>query len=171
LRYWLWVCDYWRGVVTVVLVAFVGFADLRDAGVPRPVLEILPAVTGGGILLTGILGYERQQGRIIPLWKALQPAEAFCPPPQLIDAREFFLAGVCYCNAENPALLVPGPLPYAINLANKRTYLYAAYLAGLVALGRDPPAVHSLLLSLLPPPSPMNRILTLLAHPHRCTKR
>jgi hypothetical protein len=135
LRYWLWVCDYWRGVVTVALAAFAGFAYLGDAGVPRPVLELLPVVAGGGVLLTGILGYERQQGRIIPLWKALQPLEAFCSPPQPIDAREFFLAGLCYCNAENPALFVPGPLLYAVNLANKRTYLYAAYLAGLVALG------------------------------------
>jgi CubicO group peptidase (beta-lactamase class C family) len=135
LRYWLWVCDYWRGVVTMALVGFVGFAYLGDAGVPRPVLELLPVVAGGGVLLTGILGYERQQGRMIPLWKALQPLEAFCSPLQPIDAREFFLAGLCYCNAENPALFVPGPLLYAVNLANKRTYLYAAYLAGLVVLG------------------------------------
>jgi CubicO group peptidase (beta-lactamase class C family) len=135
LHYWLWVCDYWRGVVTVALVAFVGFGYLGDAGVPRPVLELLPVVTGGGILLTGILGYERQQGRIIPLWKALKPLDAFCSPPQPIDAREFFLGGLCCYKAENPALFVPGPLLYAVNLANRRTYLYAAYLAGLVVLG------------------------------------
>ena len=39
-----------------------------------------------------------------------------------------------YWNAENPALFVPGPLVYAINLANRRSYLYAAYLAILVPL-------------------------------------
>jgi hypothetical protein len=35
----------------------------------------------------------------------------------------------------NPALFVPGRLLYSVTLANKRTYLHTAYLAGLVALG------------------------------------
>ena len=52
-----------------------------------------------------------------------------------IDSREFFLGGLCYCNADNQALFVPGPLVYAINVANRRSYLYIAYVAGFVLLG------------------------------------
>ena len=69
------------------------------------------------------------------LWNELEPLEDFSSPPQKIDSREFFLGGLCYSNADNPALFVPGPLVYAINLANKNTYLYAAYVAGFVLLG------------------------------------
>src|SRR5262249_5893469 len=47
----------------------------------------------------------------------------------------FFLGGLCCCNAENPALFVPGPRVYAVNLANRRAYLFAAYFAGLLVLG------------------------------------
>ncbi len=73
--------------------------------------------------------------RLKRLWNELQPLEDFSSPPQKIDSRDFFLGGLCYCNADNPALFVPGPLVYAINLANKRSYLYSAYIAGFVLLG------------------------------------
>jgi hypothetical protein len=52
-----------------------------------------------------------------------------------IDAREFFLGGLCYCNADNPALFVPGSLVYASNIANESAYLYKTYVAGFVLLG------------------------------------
>src|SRR5262249_7611558 len=134
LRYWLWVCDYVRGAFTVALACFVLLALLPERNHHR--VELLGAVVVGGLaFLVGFLGYERRQGQLHALWKQLQPLEAFCSPPEQIDTREFFLGGLCYCNAENPALFVPGPRAYAVNLANKRAYLFAAYLAGLLVLG------------------------------------
>ena len=69
------------------------------------------------------------------LWNELQPLEDFSSPPQKFDSRDFFLGGLCYSNADNPALFVPGPLAYAINVSNKRAYLYSAYVAGFVLFG------------------------------------
>jgi len=77
---------------------------------------------------------SRDSGRVVrPLLEGslLVWAGSFSSPPTAIDPGEFFLGGLCYWYADNPALFVPGPLVYAINLANKRTYLYSAYLAGL----------------------------------------
>src|SRR5262249_36134517 len=87
-----------------------------------------------GLILFGAVGIKRQQHRLGALWKELQPLEAFTDPPRPINPREFFLGGLCYCNADNPALLVPGPIVFAVNLANRRTYLYSVYVAGLVLL-------------------------------------
>jgi hypothetical protein len=135
LRYWLWLCDYLRCVLTVALLAVLLNAYAHEAEVREKTVALTLWVVAGGALMAGVLGYERQQGRMYPLWKALQPVEAFTSPPEAVDPQEFFLGGLCYCDAENPALFVPGPLAYAVNLANKRAYLFAAYLAGLVPLG------------------------------------
>lgn len=135
LRYWLWVCDYFRCVFTVGLLAFVAIDVLIATGARDKTILMVRLIVAGGIILAGILGFERQQKRLKPLWEALRPLEDFSLPPEIIDNKEFFLGGICYFNAENPALFVPGPLVYAINMANRRTYLYAAYVAVLVSLG------------------------------------
>jgi hypothetical protein len=134
LRYLLWVCDYFRGALAVGLVAVAVFVPLRQAGYSQAILPLALAI-GGGLIVVGCVGLLRRQRNLITLWKELEPLEAFSSPPEPIDARQFLLGGLCYCNAENPALFVPGPFVYAVNLANKRAYLYSAYVAGLVVLG------------------------------------
>ncbi len=55
--------------------------------------------------------------------------------PLSTEAGHFSLSGLLYYNPDNPAFLVTGgPRWFTFNLGNKRTYLYAAYLAGLVVL-------------------------------------
>jgi CubicO group peptidase (beta-lactamase class C family) len=134
LQYFLWWCDFLRVGLTAALVASVFGTHLREAGHLQTFLLLALAV-GGGLILVGSVGVRRQQHRLSALWKELRPLETFMDPPRPIDFREFFLGGLCYCNADNPALLVPRPLVYAINLANKRAYLHSAYIAGLVLLG------------------------------------
>jgi CubicO group peptidase (beta-lactamase class C family) len=135
LRYWLWVCDYFRCIFSLALLVFVLVDLLHTAGAHEEPIMLLRLAVAGIIILTGILGYERQHKRLKPLWESLRPLEDFSLPPETIDNREFFCGGICYFNAENPALFVPGPLVFAINLANRRTYLYAAYIVVLVSLG------------------------------------
>jgi uncharacterized membrane protein len=135
LRYWLWVCDYFRCIFSLGLLAFVLVDVLREHDMEHRVIFMVRLVIAGIIILAGILGYERQQKRMKPLWESLRPLEDFSLPPETIDHREFFWGGLCYFNAQSPALFVPGPWVYAINLANRRTYLYVAYLAVLVPLG------------------------------------
>jgi CubicO group peptidase (beta-lactamase class C family) len=134
LRYWLWACDYLRGTFTVALVGFVLLALLPESKHHRVEL-LLAAVVGGLVILVGFLAYERRQSQLLSLWKQLQPLEAFCSPPEQIDAGEYFLGGLCCWKAECPNLFLPGPLVYAVNLANKRAYLFAVYFAGLLVLG------------------------------------
>jgi hypothetical protein len=134
LNYFLWACDYLRAMLTVAIVSFVLFANLRAAG-PREAILPLAAAVAVGIIVCGAAGLGTRRRRLKRLWNELQPLEDFSSPPQKIDSREFFLGGLCYCNADNPALFVPGPLVYAINVANNRTYLYLAYVAGFVLLG------------------------------------
>ena len=59
------------------------------------------------------------------------------PPPSAAPAPEGrFLAGGLFClNPANPVGLARSPQGLAINLANRGTYLWVAYLAGLVWLG------------------------------------
>ena len=134
LNYFLWACDYLRATLTVAILSFVLFANLRAAGAREAILPLAAAIATG-IIVSGAAGLGTRRRRLKRLWNDLQPLEDFSSPPQKIDSREFFLGGLCYCNADNPALFVPGPLVYAINIANKRTYFYAAYVAGFVLLG------------------------------------
>ena len=53
----------------------------------------------------------------------------------LRDPENLRLGGFVYWNADNPAVVVSGgPLLFAVNLLNKRTYAYAAYALGFVVL-------------------------------------
>jgi CubicO group peptidase (beta-lactamase class C family) len=133
LQYFLWWCDFLRISLAAMLVVVVIGTHLREAGHVQAFL-LLALAAGAGLILLGSVGIKQQQHQLGALWKELQPLEAFIDPPRPIDRREFFLAGLCYCNADNPALLVPGPLVFAVNLANRRAYLYSAYVAGLVLL-------------------------------------
>jgi hypothetical protein len=134
LRYFLWICDYFRAALAVALVAVAVFSQLRATGQSWAVMPLAVA-TAGGLILTASVGLLRKHRQLSILWKELQPLEAFCSPPESIDDSQFLLGGLCYCNADDPALFVPGPLVYALNVANKRAYLYSAYFAGLVLLG------------------------------------
>jgi hypothetical protein len=133
LHYFLWWCDFLRIGLAAMLVVVVFGTHLRETGRLQTFL-LLALAAGAGLILLGSLGIIRQQHRLGALWKELQPLEAFMDPPRPIAPHEFFLGGLCYCNADNPAVLVPGPLVFAVNLANRRAYLYLAYIAGLVLL-------------------------------------
>jgi CubicO group peptidase (beta-lactamase class C family) len=134
LHYWLWACDYLRLAFTIGLLSFVGIDLLHATGAEDRTVLFCRVILAGIIVVPGILSFERQMKRMMIYWKALQPLDAFSFGPDVIDKNEFYLGGIVYWNAENPALFVPGPLVYAINLANRRSYLYAAYLAILVPL-------------------------------------
>jgi hypothetical protein len=134
LQHFLWVCDYLRVTLTVAIVSIVLFADLKAASARGAILPVAAAVAAA-IIVSGATGLGTRKRRLKRLWNELQPLEDFSSPPEKIDSRDFFLGGLCYCNADDPALFVPGPLVYAINVANKRTYLYSAYIAGFVLLG------------------------------------
>jgi hypothetical protein len=134
LRYFLWICDYLRAALALALVAAATFITLRGSGGGRAIVPLALAL-GGGLVLVGLAGLLRKQRQLSTLWQQLQPLDAFSSPPVPFDAGRFMLGGLCYCNADDPALFAPGPLVYALNLANKRAYLYSAYLAGLIMLG------------------------------------
>ena len=134
LHYWLWTCDYLRLAFTLGLLSFVGIDFLYASGAENRAVLYCRILLAGVIVVPGILGLERQKKRMSLFWRALQPLDAFTFGPDVIDKNEFYLGGIVYWNAENPALFVPGPWVYAINLANRRSYLYAAYLAVLVPL-------------------------------------
>ena len=134
LHYWLWTCDYLRLAFAIGLLSFVGIDLLYASGAEDRTVLFCRVLLAGIIVVPGILSFERQKKRMMLYWKALQPLDAFSFGPDVIDKTEFYLGGIVYWNAENPALFVPGPLVYAINLANRRSYLYAAYLAILVPL-------------------------------------
>jgi hypothetical protein len=140
-RYFLWFCDYIRGMLTVGLVVFVLFTHSRTVGREWTIALFGPALAVSAVVIA-LFAFAKRQRRLRALWNELQPLEAFTSPPEPIIKSEFFLGGLCYYNAENPALFVPGPLAYAVNLANSRAYLYSAYFAGvailLVCLARMP---------------------------------
>lgn len=136
LRYYVWGCDGVRALWTFAL-AYVAlhahFGDDRDrvawdrvriAAVL--VLAVLLAATFGGLV--------RHRRRMTALRRELEPVEAFASPPRLLEADRYYLGGLIYYNAENPAVFVVGPRAVALNVAQARAYLYAAYMTGLVLL-------------------------------------
>jgi hypothetical protein len=132
-RYFLWFCDYMRAMLTLGLVVFVLAIHARATGNDWAIVPIMVSIFGVGVAVA-LVGFAKQKRRLAMLWKELEPLEAFSAPPEAIDASAFFLGGLCYWKAQNPALFVPGPLVYAVNLANMRAYLYSAYIAGFALL-------------------------------------
>ncbi len=134
LRHWLWVCDYFRLILSVALLSLAGISLMGAAEASDKSILLVRLIIAGCIIVPGIFGYERQQTRLKPLWKALTPLEDFSLGVEPIDPTGSYFGGIFYWNAENPALFVPGPFVYAVNFANRRAFLFAAYVAILVPL-------------------------------------
>jgi hypothetical protein len=129
LRYLMWICDYFRGLLTASLL-------LDAAVVVSYATAAAPWVRYAGsflLLATAIAGAlpgVRLRRRMAALFAALQPLQDFSSPPQRLPPSGFHLGGLVYYDRENPSLFVPGPLVLALNLADRRACLYFAYLTG-----------------------------------------
>jgi hypothetical protein len=81
---------------------------------------------------------SRERRRLAVVEREISPLELIkeYPPPSATPAPEgrFLAGGLFYLNRDNPVMLARSPQGLAINLANRGTYLWAAYLAGLVWL-------------------------------------
>src|SRR5204862_6133708 len=86
------------------------------------------------VLAAAFGGLARHRRRRTARQRELRPVEAFAAPPKPLDPERYYLGGLLYYNAENPAVFVAGPWAVAVNLAQARAYLYAAYVTGLVLL-------------------------------------
>lgn len=129
LRYVLWTCDYFRGLFTALLL-------LDAAAVVCPATAAAAWVRYAGIVpllaaaIAGALPGFRFGRRVAALFAVLQPLQDFSSPSERLPTSGFHLGGLVFYDRESPSLFVPGPLVLALNLANRRAYLYFAYLTG-----------------------------------------
>ena len=81
---------------------------------------------------------SRERRRLAVVEREIKPLELLkeYPPASTAPAPEgrFLAGGLFYLNRDNPVMVARSPQGLAINLANRGTYLWAAYLAGLVWL-------------------------------------
>jgi hypothetical protein len=125
--------DAQRAVMTFLLAVVAVKAAFWDAWMARTqsiALILLPLLMAAG--LTSLAVQARRGRALRERAKALQMPIA---RRRLLDPENLRLAGLVYCNAENPAVVVDGgPLRFAVNVVNRNTYLYAGYWIGLAAL-------------------------------------
>jgi hypothetical protein len=77
----------------------------------------------------------RQQRRLAAVAREIKPLELIKEyPPMPVAEGRFLVGGLLYLNRDNPVILARSPQGLAINLANRSTYLWVAYLSGLVWL-------------------------------------
>jgi hypothetical protein len=133
LKYVLWVCDYFRGLATALLLfdALVVSSRGTWAAEWAKIVGILFLLV---VSFAGLPAGIRSRRRMATLFQELKPLEAFTRPPQPIDSSQFFFGGLLHYDRENPSLFVPGPLVLAVNLANRQAYLYFAYAVGFALL-------------------------------------
>jgi hypothetical protein len=97
---------------------------------------------GVAIALISIVVYifycSRERRRLAVVQREIKPLEFLkeYPPASTAPAPEgrFLAGGLFYLNRDIPVMVARSPQGLAINLANRGTYLWAAYLAGLVWL-------------------------------------
>jgi hypothetical protein len=94
---------------------------------------------GLALALASIMVYTlylvRQQRRLAAVAREIKPLELIKEyPPMPVAEGRFLAGGLLYLNRDNPAILARSPQGLAINLANRSTYLWVAYLSGLVWL-------------------------------------
>ena len=96
----------------------------------------LAVAAGAGLGFIALIVYcSGERRRLRQLEQELRPVELVKEFPQRPIAEGRFLAGgLLYLNRDNPGVLVRSGQGIAINLAQPATYLWVAYLAGLVAL-------------------------------------
>jgi hypothetical protein len=113
--------------VVAVKVAFWDAWMARTQSIALVLLPLLMAAT-----LASLIVQARRGRALLERAKALQVPILRRRP---IDSENLRLAGLVYCNADNPAVVVDGgPLRFAVNVVNRNTYLYAGYWIGLAAL-------------------------------------
>lgn len=89
-----------------------------------------------GVTLAVYLFYNiRERRRLAVVEREIRPIELVkeFPPAPVAEGR-FLAGGLLYFNRDNPVVLARSPQGLALNLANRSTYLWGAYLAGLVLL-------------------------------------
>ncbi len=93
-------------------------------------------ILGGSVVLATFLFYTiREQRRLAVVQREIKPIELVkeFPPTPVAEGR-FLAGGLLYFNRDNPVMLARSPQGLALNLANRSTYLWLAYMAGLVLL-------------------------------------
>jgi hypothetical protein len=137
LSYHLRVFDALRMLLAFILWAILAFESFRlwwGAEQMKP-----PRLALALIAVAVYLFYcARERRRLAVVEREIRPLEFIkeYPPPSATPAPEgrFLAGGLFYLNRDNPVMVARSPQGLAINLANRGTYLWAAYLAGLVWL-------------------------------------
>jgi hypothetical protein len=133
LGYHLRVFDALRLLLAAALAGFAAYAALRDLAGDR----VRWAVAAAWLLAcVGIAIFCIREGqRLGVVEREIRPVELVreFPPSRIAEGR-FLAGGLLYFNRDNPVAVVRGPAGIGINLANRVTYVWAAYLSGLLLL-------------------------------------
>ncbi len=87
-----------------------------------------------GIALATVY-FQRENRRLMAVTQEIKPVELVREfPARGVAEGRFMAAELLFFNPDNPSVLVRSHRGMALNLANSTTYIWAAYLAGLVLL-------------------------------------
>ncbi len=127
------ILDAVRGWITIALVLVAAKATWANSELLHSEL-FSRALVGFVVVFSIALAIHQLRVQRALLDRAKRVPSPVRPPP-LGDPENLAFGGFLYKNADNPAIVVDGgPLRFAINVANRLTYVYIAYWAGLVGL-------------------------------------
>jgi len=126
-------CDWIRLACTLVLIVFALKLVFWNAWVGW--VNTISSMFMLGLALATVVHALYLSRRLETIARNVRSVAAPKKIPLSAEAGHFSLGGLFYYNPDNPAFVVTGgPRWFTFNLGNKRTYLYAAYLTGLVVL-------------------------------------
>ena len=135
LSYHLRVFDAFRLLLAFALYGLFAFRTFKSWWGAEQVNP--PGLALALVSLTAYVFYcVREQRRLDVVAREIKPIELIkeYPPPSAEPEGRFLAGGLFYLNRDNPVILARSPQGLAINLANRGTYLWVAYLTGLVWL-------------------------------------
>lgn len=130
-----WLTYHLRVFDAVRLGAGLGFLSLAMSQTIERDLRP-PLAVGWAIIIVAMTAFAaRERRRLRAVELAVQPVDLVREFPPTPVAEERFLAGgLFYFNRNSPAMFARSPTGLSMNLANVGSYLWAAYLVGLVVL-------------------------------------
>jgi hypothetical protein len=129
---WAEICDWMRGVCTAILLSFSVLGPLQErGGVTGRWIAMLPMI---GILFAFLPRMKTLTETTAAAARNVRPADMSMLQARPGDPNRFALGGLLFFDADNPLMVIRGPLGPTFNLANPRTYAFIAWAGGVMAV-------------------------------------
>lgn len=133
-RYWMRACDWPRALFALMLLVNALTQMIREDWHEEQVTMSVIGVAALFVLAAAVDMIVRMN-RILAMIKTVRPVDLSRARARQAEPGDFALGGLVYFNRDNPSPFVRNKYWLAPNLANRRAYLWGAYLCGFFVFG------------------------------------